>query len=677
MSTKEGVTQKWTKKIIFGVAALALIMVAGAGAQLAGLFVVQVPNEAEWAASAHADPEAEAFTHWDAEGEIPISCAKCHSTPGHLDFLGVDGTPAGVVDTAAPVGTTIECIACHNEATLHQDSVVFPSDAELGDLGPSARCMDCHQGRESGLSVAEAIADANLPDDDTVGSLRFMNIHYYAAGATLMGGEAAGGYQYAGKSYDVRLAHVEGINKCIDCHDPHTLVVKVDLCSTCHQGVETADDLKDIRFMGSLVDYDGDYNTQEGIAREIAGLQSILYGAIRAYAESAGMPITYDAHAYPYFFADENNNDQADEGEGSYGNFTARLLKAVYNYQLSVKDPGAFAHNGKYIIQLLYDSIEDLDPALVEGLHRDDAGHFAGSMEAFRHWDEDGEVSGQCSKCHSAAGLPFFLAEGVAVSQPVSNGLQCTTCHDAVPGFTRREAGPVPFPSGVEIDTGDPDSNLCITCHQGRESGLSVMAAVGDMDPDTVSASLRFINVHYFAAGATRYGTEAWGAYEYPGKQYRGLFRHVSAFNTCTECHDAHMGKVDLHGCLICHEDNIQSPHDIRMSGSDFDGDGDTAEGLADEIATLREKLLTAMQDYAVQVTGVPIEYNPDRYPYFLTDTGGSYNAFTPRLLEAAYNLQFATKDPGAFAHNGKYVIQVLYDGIADLGGNTAGLVRP
>ena len=37
--------------------------------------------------------------------------------------------------------------------------------------------------------------------------------------------------------------------------------------------------------------------------------------------------------------------------------------------------------------------------------------------------------------------------------------------------------------------------------------------------------------------------------------------------------------------------------------------------------------------------------------------------------------------DPGAFAHNGKYMIQVLYDSIADLGTkvtvDTSKLVRP
>jgi len=77
-------------------------------------------------------------------------------------------------------------------------------------------------------------------------------------------------------------------------------------------------------------------------------------------ANVAGAAIVYDGHSHPYFFKDANANGQKDEGEGSYAAFTPRLLRAAYNYQYAQKDPGAFAHNGKYVIQVLYDSIADL-----------------------------------------------------------------------------------------------------------------------------------------------------------------------------------------------------------------------------------------------------------------------------------------------------------------------------
>ncbi|MCF7972578.1 MAG: hypothetical protein K9N55_02060 [Phycisphaerae bacterium] len=655
---------------------LGTALMSVAGIQLTSALMIQIPNEAQWASSGHADVAAEAFNHW--EGTVPVGCAKCHSTGGYIDFLGADGTEAGVVDNAPPVGSTVECIACHNAATEEKDSVVFPSGVEIAGLGASSRCMECHQGRESGESVATAIADANLPDDDTVSSaLRFKNIHYMAAGATLMGAEVHGGYQYAGKSYDVRLTHVEGLATCVDCHDPHTLEIKMDACATCHELTETLG-LEDIRFMGSLVDYDGDGDMQEGIAHEIEGLKEVLYSAMQAYGRAMGAPIVYDAHSYPYFFADANDNGVVDEGEGAYASFTARLLKASFNYQVSVKDAGAYAHNPKYLIQLLYDTIEDLDPAWVIGLNRNDSGHFAGSKEAFRHWDAEGRVSSSCSKCHSADGLPFLLAEGVTVSQPTSNGFKCSTCHDSVPGFTRYDVGEVVLPSGaVVVDTDEPDSNICMTCHQGRASGASVAAAVAGLDADTVISGQRFINVHYFAAAATRYGAEAGGAYEYAGKEYKGFFKHTSSLRSCTECHDAHMGDVAVQVCIKCHREIEELSAIRRTNTPDFDGDGDTTEGLGGELDTMVAALLSAMEAYAANVVGEPIAYDADSYPYFMKASGGTYNTFTPRLLEAAYNLQFVLKDPGAFTHNGRYVLQVLYDGIEDLGGDVSAMTRP
>jgi len=440
--------EKWTSTTL----------IAWGGVQILAL---EIPFETPWASSGHADATAEAFTHWDSDDppEVPSECAKCHSTFGYLDFLGMDGTDTGTVENAAPIGTTVECIACHNEATIAMDSVTFPSGVEVSGLGDEARCMQCHQGRSSGSSVDAAIADANLTDVDTASdALGFINIHYYAAAATRWGGVTMGGYQYEGKSYDAKFAHVEGLDTCISCHDSHSLEIKIEICGTCHGGVANQEDLKNVRLMGSMSDYDGDGDVAEGIYYEIMDLREILYGAMQAYASVGGVPIVYDSVAYPYFFIDTNGNGQVDEGEASYGNrynaWTARLLKAAYNYQVSLKDPGGFAHGGKYLIQLLYDSIEELDSALVEGLQRNDAGHFAGSQEAFRHWDEDGEVPGSCSKCHSATGLPFFLKEGVTASQSISNGFLCSTCHDSLSEFTRHTIDEVEFPSGAVVSFG-------------------------------------------------------------------------------------------------------------------------------------------------------------------------------------------------------------------------------
>lgn len=662
----------------------------------------EAPFQAEWAASPHNAADSEAFKHWDTteDKSIPVACATCHSTTGYLDFLGADGSEAGKVDKPAPIGTTITCTACHNEATAKLSSVSFLSGVTISDLGPEARCMVCHQGRATKVQVDEQIAKFNATDPDAVVApikqgdqevrFGFINVHYFAAAITLYGTEVKGGYQYDGQVYDAKNDHVEGYNTCVGCHNPHTLEVKVQECALCHEGVKTVDDLKKVRMVSSAPDYDGDGDVSEGMAGEIEGLQAALYTGIQAYAkEVAGTGIAYDPAAYPYFFADADGDgkpDTTDKGPVAYSTWTPRLLKAAYNYQVSVKDPGAFAHGNKYIVQLLYDSLADLNtklskPVDMSKMHRDDAGHFAGNTEAFRHWDaEEGNVPGTCAKCHTATGLPQFLKEGVNITNKASNGFMCSTCHNEAEWPANYVVNEVTFPSGAKLTFGEGNAaNLCLACHQGRESTVSVNRALGDAAADTPSEAIRFRNVHYFAAGATLFGSEAQGIYQYAGKEYAGRFQHEGNLNTCTSCHDAHQLAPKVEACTGCH--GVDDPAKIRLnSKEDYDGDGDSTEGLKGEVDTMAEMLYGAIQAYAKDVAGKGIVYNPAAYPYFFVDADGdgkadvgdkgpiAYNAFTPRLLKAAYNYQYVQKDPGAYVHNAKYVLQALYDSIQDLG---------
>jgi len=685
---------------VFGVALL--LAYTGSTALVSAQEGVKIPFLDEWTGSGHADAKAEAFVHWDKEtpAEVPVECAKCHSTTGYRDFLGADGSAAGKVDKAVPVGDVVSCVACHNDVTKEKTSVIMPSGLELKDLGPEARCMECHQGRESTVSVNEAIKKAGADDDKVSADLGFKNIHYFAAAATKYGTLAKGGYEYEGQKYDGNFAHVEKFNSCVGCHDSHTLELKVEKCASCHKGVAKPADFHNVRMNGSLADFDGDGNIKEGIFSELEGVRDKEFQGIQAYAkEVAGKAIVYDPATYPYFFADTNGNGKTDKAEAvadnGYKNWTPRLLKAAYNYQTSIKDPGAYAHGGKYIIELLYDSLSDLNTALAKpidmtAMRRTDPGHFAGSEEAFRHWDADGEVPAGCARCHSGLGLATYLKDGANVSAPLSDGLQCANCHNDLTKFTLYEAGPVKFPSGAVVDSKDPQMNLCLNCHQGRESTVSVNEAIkksGAAD-DKVTADLGFKNVHYFAAGATIFGDEVKGAYQYDGKEYFGRFMHDDGADTCLGCHSAHEQTVQIDKCADCHDGvkTLEDARNIREGSDDWDGDGNTTEGIAAELDTMQELLYKAIQTYASKKAGAAMVYNPDSYPYFYADANSNgkadpdekaYANWTPRLLKTAYNYQYAQKDPGAFTHNGQYVIQVLYDSIEDIGGDVKGLTRP
>lgn len=667
-----------------------------------------IPHLDAWRRSGHADKSAVAFNNWnnDDPPQVPIDCARCHSNGGYQDYLGEDGSAVGVVDQPAAVGSTVECQTCHNASTATLASVTFPSGVVVDDLGPEARCMTCHQGRAAGDSVTSMITAAAPADDDTASDqLGFLNIHYYAAGATLYAGRVRGGYQYDDEVYDWKFRHVEGFNTCVGCHDPHSLEVKVDECATCHTGVVTVNDLKNVRMMASLnQDYDGDGDKAEGIYYEIEGLRARLMSAMQAYTTAKGFGgLCYAGATYPYWFKDGDGDGACSTAEAAFPNryltWSARLVKAAYNYQVSLKDPGAFAHNAKYIIQLLHDAVEDISShlgqaALLGDSVRNDFGHFNGASAAARNWDSNETVNATCSKCHGGSdGLNFFLQYGVG-SQEVApdNGLDCSTCHTSFgTGFAVRQVAQVTYPGNIVIKSDDTTSNLCSTCHSGREGKLTIDQAIADN-------KLGFKNVHYLPSGAVRQGNAAKLGYEYSGRTYAGPWTGHPGGDTCMSCHAAgptqhsFLPADNFAACSTCHS-TASSVDTIRWAPKrnfDYDGDGSTTEALSGELAGLSQALLARMHLSVVASGGSGICYEGHTYPYFFVDTDGSglcepteavsangFKTWTPALMKAAHNYQIVQKDPGAWAHNFNYVAQLLIDSIADLGGNTGAFVRP
>lgn len=663
-----------------------------------------------WLRSSHANVESGSFNRWNNDGEIPVACASCHSTTGHLDFLGVlPDTEYGIVNNPAPIGEVVNCDACHNQVASNMTMVTFPSGMTITGIDTSsARCMDCHQGRSSGLTVANAIASAGAEEAPHAVNedLAFVNIHFYAAASTLYGSEVQGGYQFDGKDYYPRYDHVEGFNTCDSCHSPHSLSLRITACATCHEGVENIEDVRAIRSVSSMVDYDGDGDVTTGIRVEIHTLQAMLYTAIQAYAaEVAGTPIVY-GNSHPYFFIDTDGDGEASPEEtvraNAYNQFTPVLLQAAYNYQVTTKDPGGYAHNPRYHIQLLYDSIEALNEGLAENAvdlsnaSRDSFGHFEFTSLAFRYWDTSGEVPATCSKCHTATGLPFFLQHNVNIAMPSSNSLTCDTCHGEVASgdFSVFNIASVRFPSGDDVSFGENSaSNICLECHQGRSSGVTIANAIAraNVGDDDVSEALNFANPHYYATGASWFGSDANGAYQYEGKEYNGQFNHARRFNQCSDCHDSHSSAIRIDECTDCHLE-VSSAADLPLIRADVEdktpidvnGNGDVTEGIAVEIESLTEALYVHIQAYARDVIGMPIAKGSNHPYYFndLNDNGivdsdegqraNAYASWTPTLLRAVYNYQFVIYGAGGYAHNPDYILQVLYDSIEAIGGAEA-----
>jgi hypothetical protein len=313
------------------------------------------PSEEEvgfaWSLSPHADAEARAFSRWndDEPAEIPENCAKCHSTLGYHDFLGEDGSTPGQVDKLAVVGTTIECEACHNDTSAGKDQAIMPSGNLLDGLGENANCMECHQGRASGVQVTETIA--GLPPDTVNTEISPPNLHNRAVGPTQYGTIAAGGYEYSGKVYAGRYPHVSTFNTCSECHDAHSLVVDAVRCSACHPGVQSTTDFPTIRT--GNIDYDGDGDVNEGMAGEVETMRLKLKEAIDRYtAETEGVETIVLTSRF------------TNEAGDAYATWTPRLMRSAFNYVYSDLDAAGYTHNPHYMLQLLFDSIEDMGGSL-------------------------------------------------------------------------------------------------------------------------------------------------------------------------------------------------------------------------------------------------------------------------------------------------------------------------
>ena len=132
---------------------------------------LEIPYLDKWKESVHAEAWEESFLErytgpkFSKEGAIPAECARCHSTAGFHDYLGLDGSEEGVVDADAMPKNGIACVACHNEATLELEEVTFPSGESVEMYTRDARCMMCHQGRNSTTSVNEALSAAGGDED--------------------------------------------------------------------------------------------------------------------------------------------------------------------------------------------------------------------------------------------------------------------------------------------------------------------------------------------------------------------------------------------------------------------------------------------------------------------------------------------------------------------------------
>ena len=335
-----------------------------------------------WETSGHADKTAQAFRHWDdatnPDAVVQAACASCHSPEGFQQYIAdatYNRTVANPPLATADIGIT--CDACHSDSTKGvlrvppvAGQVHFTASNQDADaLTSQAICGQCHQGRTYEGTVDTAISKSDTPTDLDIPSSKIsINAfipHYLAAFAAIKASKSKIGYSYGNPALQVDASHAGGLD-CKFCHNQHSSLIDIGKngknCQPCH----TYSSVDDVLALNTT----------------IPGFETQLLTVIQAYAKAtqsnnpvlgnitkAQACIAYDDTAYPYWFNDANCDGTAEDttSANSYKSFTPRLAKACYNFVISKKDPGGFAHNQTYYVALMTASIANLrvfDPNL-------------------------------------------------------------------------------------------------------------------------------------------------------------------------------------------------------------------------------------------------------------------------------------------------------------------------
>ncbi|MBI5102957.1 MAG: hypothetical protein HZB33_14160 [Nitrospirae bacterium] len=342
---------------------------------------------------------------------------------------------------------------------------------------------------------------------------------------------------------------------------------------------------------------------------------------------------------------------------------------------------------------------------------------------AWAHYNWSISSRASCQRCHTTTGviayLDFLRAAGSSVDPSKFVGpiapdanfrpqmLQCNGCHSNNKGGLRNPGRVAEtYADGAIIRYDDMgNSNLCLVCHVGRESGGSITAKTGNW------GSIGFINSHYLSAGGTLFGTTG---YEFTGINYdnvpfflhdkigrEGSWASIDAVEgiagtgaltgkqgPCISCHMSFNINSEKHTFLPLAVERNDPDHplkitrvtDIRSTLCATCHRGAYALTVA-EFEEQKTLLAEAMEAFDAQLKQRGYFW-ADSNPYFFKSAGNTartnavINWLSPfdaditgnttgkNNMGAAFNFNLIEHDPGAFVHNRYYVKKLIYDSI-------------
>lgn len=662
-------------------------------------------------------------THLTTVGDT--ACVQCHSAvtdsiTGESIIAQYQRSPHNV--------EAVGCEGCHGAGSLHngvgpiQYPLVGATGAEV-----AARCVTCHTD-----STAASWTGSKHDDMGTHLSAVCYRCHSHEGAVLSNVNGYTGDYAFLTNDANKPVLNVDSSTftpqiKCATCHehggnlravsgwDPNGNLVtdQYDLCTSCH-GLTTGGTANPAtppttpveHYHANSVIKLGRIITDTHFDDPATGTVANVGTTIEGYVVRAkGANACADCHSV------HNAMVQPETGASIQQDW-ARSAHA--GKLLKVKEDAANAISGTTTGDLegTARTVANIDQVTAVGVSP-----ASGTGPAWEHYNWDDNASrGSCQRCHTATGAANFMNNpsgynaannsfthlqgwtSTNKTSPQNELLYCWGCHTNAGTGDLRKPGAITETyaavnststgtTGTTVTVSYPDvagSNVCMTCHLGRQVGESIKAIT---DADGV---LGFVNSHYLAAGGQLFGTTG---YEYAGKSYDNpsYFAHdkigsAAAPGTGSNgpCAGCHMTTPNSHSFTNVTKDNAGVITALTSTACVTCHNGTHGAALTAGSAAAATFLETEKEHYhaalaaldaALQAKGI---YFAPSHPYFFTApyvSGGTNTAFTnwaapytvakwKDVMGAAFNYNLLEHDPGGYAHNRIYSKRLIFDAI-------------
>lgn len=283
----------------------------------------------QWEASVHATGGN--FNRADGE------CATCHTSQGFRENLI---TAAGEADISNP--NPINCYTCHqihesytpNDLNLTTSApVVAKMNGAIIDLGKANLCVNCHQGRNLGSTLA-------IDGDSITVTSGYWSAHYGVQG-NIFAGLGAGAFEFSGSESYGENAHKNLItDACITCHMAEANGVAAG-GHTWNMGYEQYGSFR--MNTAGCVECHTDASDLSASVATLKSDVATLMAELEALLVAQHVVEPGDDHIHA-------------------GTYAANTAAAFINFKMINRDRSNGVHNPKYIKALLTNTIEAITP---------------------------------------------------------------------------------------------------------------------------------------------------------------------------------------------------------------------------------------------------------------------------------------------------------------------------